>query len=109
PLKSIEEEKQGCIKAFTDFPSNYAWCCHHEKHCEELTYDFMDRVNYILSDKPKNEQALRFRNFRPVKDRERVNLLKEAYYAQVNPLWEAYYIQENLLWRTHQAQVKPLR
>src|ERR1035438_332496 len=79
PLKSIEEEKQDCIKAFTDFPSKFAWGCHHEEHWEELTYGFMDRVNYILSGKPEHEQALRFRNFRPVKDGEKLKSLREAY------------------------------
>src|ERR1035438_4867484 len=96
-LKSIEEEKQDCIQAFTDFPSNYAWCCHHMEHWEELIFGFLDRINYILSDKPDDEQALRFRNFRPVKDVEKLKSLREAYYAQVNPLLKAYVAQVKLL------------
>ena len=108
PLKSIEEEKQDCIKAFTDFPSKFAWCCHHEEHCEPLAYSFMDRVNYILLNKPENEQALRFRNFRPAKDEETEKPLREAYVAQVKPLREAYEVQLNLLRKAYRAQEKPL-
>ena len=76
----------------------------------------MDRVNYILSDKPEHAQALMLRNFRPVKDGEKVNLLLEAYFAQVKPLWKAclysikplwkaYEAQKNLLWEAYVAQV----
>ena len=67
-LKSIEEEKQDCIEAFKANPdTKFAWCCHHDVLIEALIEPWLNRVNYISSDKPKAEQASRFRSFRPVR------------------------------------------
>ena len=68
PIQSIKKELAACRKAFQENPeAKYAWCCHHSILIELLTEPYENRIKYILSDKPKKEQAVRFRNFRPVR------------------------------------------
>ena len=87
PLKSIPEERADCIAAFEAHPdARHVWNCHHEVICEPLGLEaetrflsFMDRINYIAARKPEKEQALRFRNFRPVlKEEEKFQALFAA-------------------------------
>ena len=67
-LKSVEEELDDCQKAWTENPNaKFAWCCHHALLIEPLTEPAEVRIQFILSDKSKNEQAVRLRNFRPVR------------------------------------------
>ena len=69
PIKSIEKELADCRQAFAEHPNaKLVWCCHHEVLVEKLTEPVENRISYILSNKPQEEQAVRFRNFRPVKD-----------------------------------------
>jgi hypothetical protein len=69
PLKSIEEERLACEAAFAAEPNAVlVWCCHHEIHLELLREPAERRINYILTDKPEDEQAARFRNFRPARN-----------------------------------------
>ena len=89
PLKSIEEEKKDCIAAFKACPeAKFAWCCHHEIHVEFLTESFQKRINYIISDKPESERALRFRNFRPV--RVKLSEIIEKALADYYKAWDVY-------------------
>ena len=68
PILSIEEELAACRKAFQENPkAKYAWCCHHSILLEPLTEPYENRIQYILENKEKKEQAVRFRNFRPVR------------------------------------------
>ncbi len=70
-IKSIEIELTACRKAWAANPTaKLAWCCHHAVELEILTEPAKNRINYILSCKSKEEQAIRLHNFRPV----RVNL-----------------------------------
>ena len=74
PTGTIKQELAACRKAFQENPeAKYAWCCHHSILIELLTEPYENRIKYILSDKPKKEQAVRFRNFRPL----RIELPKE--------------------------------
>ena len=74
PILSIEEELAACRKAFQENPkAKYAWCCHHSILLELLTEPCENRIQYILENKEKKEQAIRFRNFRPL----RIELPKE--------------------------------
>ena len=67
-LKSAEKEAADCLKAFKNFKvGGYVVHCHHEVLYEVLNEPAENRVNYILKEKPKKEQALRLRLFRPVK------------------------------------------
>ena len=67
-LKSIAEEANACWKAFKNIAigSNVVHC-HHSREYETLEEPAENRISYILSNKPKREQALRLRLFRPVK------------------------------------------
>jgi hypothetical protein len=68
PIKSIAEELNDCKLAFEAYPdAKFAWTCHHSVLIEQLTEPWMNRVNYILNEKPENQQAVRLRNFRPVR------------------------------------------
>jgi hypothetical protein len=67
-LKSIKAEAEACKKAWEGMKvGTRAVHCHHEVMTEELTEVAINRINYILTDKPLKEQALRLRLFRPVK------------------------------------------
>jgi hypothetical protein len=66
-LKSAEQEAKDCQKAFKGFKvGGHVVHCHHEELEEVLIESFQNRINYILKEKPKKEQALRLRLFRPV-------------------------------------------
>ena len=67
-LKSIAEEAKACRHAFKHSKiGDLVVHCHHSELEEKLTEPAESRIQYILSDKPTNEQALRLRLFRPVK------------------------------------------
>ena len=80
-IRTIKTEKCNCIKAFKSrrYPQ-YAWSCHHEILVEPLLESWQNRVDYIFNHKLEGEQAVRFRNFRPV----RVELPIEIRYAAKN-------------------------
>jgi uncharacterized coiled-coil DUF342 family protein len=42
------------------------WHCHHDILCEYV-YDYQERVDYIKSEKPKNEVETRLRLFKKIK------------------------------------------
>ena len=103
PIKSIEKELAACRKAFAEHPNaKLVWCCHHTVLVEKLTEPFENRISYILSNKPEEERATRFRNFRPVKNKATIARpykdYKTAkaqalidYSAAIAKTWEAYY------------------
>src|SRR3990167_777192 len=65
-LKSIEEEAADCRAAWAANPEvKVAHCLHHEIHLEPLTDPIENRLAYILTEKPEEEQALRLRCLRP--------------------------------------------
>ena len=69
PLKlhSIAREAADCRAAWAAAPEATAGAhIHHEQPFEALTEPIENRIAYILSDKPKKEQALRLRLMRPV-------------------------------------------
>ena len=69
-LKSIEEEAEDCRAAWKGFKvGTFALHCHHEILAEPLREDAENRIAYILSAKPRIEQALRLRLFRPVSEK----------------------------------------
>ena len=65
--KEITKELKACRKAWKDNPAKLAWCCHHTILIEPLTEPAENRIAHILSAKPLNEQAIRLKNFRPVR------------------------------------------
>jgi NifB/MoaA-like Fe-S oxidoreductase len=96
-LKSIKEEANACRKAFKNIAigSNVVHC-HHSELYEKLRENPENRILYILKEKPVNEQALRLRLFRPVKEPvraeyEKVEGLALAEYEKVEGLALAEY------------------
>ena len=69
---TIKSELAACRAAFAAYeaeygePAKYAHGLHHELAFEEITEPIENRIAYILSDKPKKEQAVRFSQLRPV-------------------------------------------
>jgi hypothetical protein len=55
-----------CAIKFEDGSPIEAWCLHHEVESEKLSEPIENRISYILSNKPKHEQACRFINLRPM-------------------------------------------
>ena len=90
-IGKIEQEEKKCRAAFARFPdAKWAWCCHHEVHCELLTEPFGNRIAYILGEKQHSQQAIRLRNFRPVKDADAVAPARKVYYDAVAPARKVY-------------------
>jgi hypothetical protein len=46
--------------------STWAWCCHHDVELEPLVAPVIERLQYILTSKPKSQWIQRIDNFRPV-------------------------------------------
>ena len=66
-LGTIKEEAAACRAAWASHPkAKYGTHIHHEIVAENLTEPIENRIAYILSGKPKHEQALRLRLMRPV-------------------------------------------
>ena len=71
---SWQEERTACEAAFLAafgsdpeaWKGKWAWCCHHQMEMEELTEHWSKRIAYIATQKPENQRAVRFANFRPV-------------------------------------------
>ena len=69
-LRSIAAEEAACRKAWKGKRvGTWAWHLHHQQLVERLTEPAKNRIDYILSDKPVGERALRLRLFRPVKSK----------------------------------------
>src|SRR5665213_134593 len=115
-LKSIKAEAEACRKAWkglevgTDSVHN-----HHEVLTEKLTSSATDRINYILTDKPLPEQALRLRLFRPVTRQawakyQKVTRQAWAKYQKVTgPAWAKYQKVTGPAWAKYQKVTGPAR
>jgi hypothetical protein len=88
-LKSIAAEEAACRKAWGRKSVGMAWHLHHKMLVEDLSEPASNRIDYILSGKPKCERALRLRLFRPVKARG-VASARAAYSAAVASARAAY-------------------
>lgn len=68
PIGTIAEERRACITAFKKYPHRkWVWCCHHEELCEN-NEGYQRRLRHIKHDKLPSQQAVRYRNYRPVKN-----------------------------------------
>ena len=85
-----------------DLPvGTWVWWCHHGLILEQLTEPGRNRVDYIYSNKPESEQAVRLAAFRPVKDQAWAATASKVYdeacatarkvYAEARaPAWKVY-------------------
>jgi hypothetical protein len=110
-LGSIKNELALCREAFADVEVGaFVLHCHHEKIGEMLTEPAENRIAYILSGKPKHEQALRFRLFRPVSKTlsEKFKEVYADYKAKLAPLYADYNAKCALLCADYKAKLAPL-
>ena len=67
-MNDIEQAAADCLKAFKGVKVGaMAWHVTHNRLCEPLTKPARNRIAYILTEKPKEERALRLRLMRPVR------------------------------------------
>jgi hypothetical protein len=99
-LGSIGDEASACRKAFEQVHVG-AWVihCHHEILFERLIEPAENRIAFILSSKPENEQALRLRLFRP---------LPQTVGEKLAPLDAAYEAKRASLDADYRAKLAPL-
>ena len=100
PIKSIKEELKACKKAFTSNPkAEFAWTCHHSVLVELLTEPYQNRIEYIMTEKPESERAVRLRNFRPVRIKLPAKLIKAgAEYDKAEAEWYKAWPEYNKAW-----------
>jgi hypothetical protein len=109
-IGTIEQELKKCRAAFAAHPkATWAWCCHHEIHCEALTEPAENRIAFILSSKDKSEQAVRLLNFRPCKDAYAVKPARDAYAVAVKTAGDAYDVAIKPARDAYDVAVKPAR
>ena len=94
---AISDAETRCRAAWAAAPeAQFAWCCHHKVELEALTEPAENRIAYILSDKPENEQVRRLDNFRPVLSHIPAELTKAcAKWNKARAKWTKAYAEWN--------------
>jgi len=112
-LGTIEEEAAACRAAFAAVQvGDWALFCHHNIIVEQLREPPENRISYILSEKPKNEQAARLHWFRPLPqttaDDYRANLkvLEDDYRKKLEPIEDGYRAELKRLYNYYRAKLK---
>jgi hypothetical protein len=86
--KSIEDEAADCRAAFAGVPvGSVVWCLHHRILCERFTEPIENRISFVRSNKDVAEQAIRYREMRPVND-QAAALVLLAERDAVNAKWQ---------------------
>ena len=66
-MRTIEQAEKDCRAAWAAQPeATQGWCIHHGQEWEALSEPIVNRIAYILSEKPKREQVTRLDNMRPM-------------------------------------------
>ena len=66
-MRTIEQAEKDCRAAWAAQPeATQGWCIHHGQEWEALSEPIVNRIAYILSEKPKSEQVTRLDNMRPM-------------------------------------------
>jgi hypothetical protein len=73
-------------------------CLHHASEMVEESSDLMERVNYILENKPKDEVLVRLKNIHYLSD-ERYAEYKAIY----DPTWKEYEAIRDSSWKAYKA------
>ena len=106
-LHSITREAADCRAAWAAAPEATAGAhIHHEQPFEALTEPIENRIAYILSDKPKKEQALRLRLMRPVTAPAWAEYWKvrAAAWAEYEKVEDEYQRAKAAAWAEHQYE-----
>ena len=87
----LDAATKRCRAAFAKHPkARWAWCCHHAVLYEYLSEPAENRIQYILSYKPVDEQVVRLNNFRPVTNAAKFAPLMDDYNAKLALRMEDY-------------------
>jgi hypothetical protein len=78
-------------------------CLHHAGDFLETSHNVIERLDFILSDKPKKERLTRLINIVHVSDK-----MHDDYDAKVNPLYADYDAKRKSLYADYEAKIKPL-
>lgn len=90
-IGTIEQELAECLAEIAKYPdAKWFWCLHHEQLCEELTEPVKNRIGYIQKHKPEEEQTVRFRNLRPVKNPAHLEKAWAEYNKVAAAAWAEY-------------------
>jgi hypothetical protein len=102
---TIKQEAAACRKRFRGVKvGSVVWFCHHEKPLEILTEPASARIDYILSNKPMGEQAVRLHWFRPFKGKLTSGILKAyADWKKADADWKKAYAD----WKKAYADALP--
>ena len=87
-IKNTKQQKAlvDCLRAFVAAPkATYAWCLHHGRHYDSIDEPVLERVDYIVNQKPKYEIARRLDNFRPVLDTKRLEAAIKEFTRRTHP------------------------
>ena len=92
-MRTIEQAEKDCRAAWAAQPeATQGWCIHHRQEWEALSEPIVNRIAYILSEKPKREQVTRLDNMRP---------MSAASAVIVAPAWKAYREAKAAAWKAY--------
>jgi len=105
---NAEIEKE--VKRLESLPQKgHYTCLHHARNMVENSNDLMDRVDYILECKPKNQILIRLKNIHylsPERYQEFETINQPAFtkYLAIDKLaWNKYFAIENPEWKKYKA------
>ena len=111
PLGTIEQELADCRAACAAYPdAQEFFFLHHGVPLERLTEPVQNRIDFILSNKPEGERAVRLRNLRPCKDQvwaAKQQQERDALYAKQQPEWAALAAKQRPEWAALAAKQQP--
>ena len=107
--EEIQKELEDCNTAFETHPeAKSSWCCHHSELWELLTESYKNRIAFILDRKPKNEQAVRLRNFRPCTNHDGVAAIYAKRLEELNAIDAKWREELNPIYAKRQEELNPI-
>ena len=120
-MRTIEQAEKDCRAAWAAQPeATQGWCIHHRQEWEALSEPIVNRIAYILSEKPKREQVTRLDNMRPMSAasavivaparkayRDAIATAAKAYTKAKAAAWKAYDEAMAAAWKAHDEAIAP--
>ena len=103
-MRTIEQAEKDCRAAWAAQPeATQGWCIHHRQEWEALSEPIVNRIAYILSEKPKREQVTRLDNMRPMSAASAVIVApaRKAYDEAKAAAWKAYTKAKATAWKAY--------
>ena len=111
-MRTIEQAEKDCRAAWAAQPeATQGWCIHHRQEWEALSEPIVNRIAYILSEKPKSEQVTRLDNMRPMSAASVaiVAPARKAFDEAKAAAWKAYDEAMAAAWKAHDEAIAPAR